>query len=210
LDQAVAAAVRGKADAIHVDVMDGHFVPNLSMGPHIVSCLRSATRLPLDVHLMVTDPARHVDSFLRAGASNLTIHTEARGDIPGILRRIKRGGALSSICLKPESPAAMARKYIAIADMVLVMTVHPGYGGQKFIGSMLPKISAIRKMADRAGVPLDIEVDGGITPATAYNAVKAGANVLVAGIAVYGSRNPAGAIRRLREVAERAMRKRRI
>lgn len=209
LDQAVASAVRGGADAIHVDVMDGHFVPNLSMGPHIVECLRSATRLPLDVHLMVTDPARHVDAFLEAGASNLTIHVESRGDIAGILRRIKRGGARSSICLRPETPASRAGRYLRLADMILVMTVQPGYGGQKFMRSMLSKVSGLRGMAENARVPLDIEVDGGIIPATAGEAVRAGANVLVAGVAVYGAGDPALAVKRLRFIAERAMKERR-
>ena len=189
--------------------MDGHFVPNLSMGPHVVECLRSATRLPLDVHLMVTDPARHVDAFLRAGASNLTIHVEARGDIAAILRRIRRGGARASICLKPETSAAGAGKYLGLADMVLIMTVHPGYGGQKFMRSMLPKVAALRAMADKAGRSLDIEVYGGIVASTARDTVRAGANVLVAGVAVYGAQNPASAIRRLRDIAGRAMRERR-
>jgi ribulose-phosphate 3-epimerase len=153
---------------------------------------------------MVTDPARHIDAFLEAGASNLTVHVEARGDIAGILRRIKRGGAKSSICLRPETPASRAGKYLGLADMVLIMTVHPGYGGQKFMRSMLPKVAALRAMADRLGKPLDIEVDGGIVPATARETVSAGANVLVAGVAVYGAGNPASAIRRLRDTAERA------
>ena len=209
LDRAVASAEKGGADYIHVDVMDGHFVPNLSMGPYVVECLRKSTRLPLDVHLMITDPGRYVDAFLRAGAGNLTIHTEARGDIAGVLRRIKRAGCRASVCLNPGTPASKARKYLGLADMALIMTVHPGYGGQKFMRSMLPKISALRRMADEMGVGLDIEVDGGIIPATAAEAVRAGANVLVAGWAIYGSRNPAGAVKKLRDVAERAWRERR-
>ena len=210
LDRAVAAVERGGADAIHVDVMDGHFVPNLSMGPHVVECLHSATRLPLDVHLMLDEPGRYVDAFLRAGAGSLTIHVEAKGDIKAILRRIKRAGCRASICLNPQTPASRVHKYLGLADMALVMTVHPGYGGQHFMRSMLPKISTLRKMADLSGVPLDIEVDGGIIPATAREAVGAGANILVAGWAVFGSRNPAGAVKRLRNVAELALRKRRI
>jgi len=208
LDRAVAAAVRGGADAIHVDVMDGHFVPNLSMGPHVVACLRKATRLPLDVHLMVTDPARHVGPFLRAGASNLTIHAEARGDIPGLLRHIRRCGARASICLKPEVPLRVLGGLWRRADMVLLMTVHPGYGGQRMMRTVLPKVRALRELASLEGNPLDIEVDGGITLTTVGEAVRAGANVIVAGVSVFGSRNPASSIRRIRAVAERAGRMR--
>ncbi len=198
---------RGGGDAIHVDVMDGHFVPNLSMGPHVVSCLRKATRLPLDVHLMVDNPARMVEPFLDAGASGLTVHVETKGNIRGILRRIRSAGASPALCLKPATPVSALRGLYGLVDMVLVMTVEPGYGGQHFIRKMLGKISALRSLAVRAGRRLHIEVDGGINASTAAACARAGANVLVAGVAVFGARNPAVAIRRIRAAAESGLRR---
>jgi len=205
LRRAVKSVERGGADLIHVDVMDGHFVPNLSMGAGVVRSLRRATRIPIDVHLMVTDPAKHVDEFLKAGAGNITFHVEAKGDERGLLRRIKRRGARASLSLKPLTPVGRLRGLLRMVDMVLLMTVEPGWGGQPFMRSMLSKIRALRRMADDMHLPLDIEVDGGLTANTVQSAVSAGANVIVSGAAIFKSRDPGLAVKRLRQIATGAV-----
>lgn len=184
--------------------MDGHFVPNLSMGPHAVRCLGRRTRLPLDVHLMVSDPARFVDPFLDAGATGVTVHAEARGPLAALLRRIRARGGRAAVALRPRTSLAAAERLLGACDMVLLMTVEPGFGGQPFRRDVLPKIRALRARVNRQGRPLDIQVDGGLTERTIGGAVRAGANVIVAGAAVFGTADPAAAIRRLRRAAERA------
>lgn len=203
LESAVRAIGRGGGAQVHVDVMDGHFVPNLSMGPAVVAALARRTRLPLDVHLMVAEPLGFVEPFRRAGAAELTIHAEARQP-DAALRAIRRAGARPGLALRPGTGlGALAGRWGAF-DMVLLMTVEPGFGGQPFRRDVLPKIRALRDAARRRGRALDIQVDGGITAATLPDAVRAGANVLVAGVAVFGSRDPVAAIRRLRRLGEDA------
>jgi ribulose-phosphate 3-epimerase len=182
--------------------MDGHFVPNLSMGPEVVRGLRRATRLPLDVHLMVSRPARLARDFLRAGADRLTIHAEADGDLPALLRAIRRAGRRTGVALKPGTSPAAARKLLPLADLVLAMTVEPGYGGQPFRRDVLPKIRALRAAAPR----LDVQVDGGLSRETIGEAVAAGANVIVAGWAIFGDPRPRAAMKSLRRIGETAFR----
>lgn len=167
-----------------MDVMDGHFVPNLTMGPAIVSAVRRSTRLPLDAHLMVEEPERFMVPFVNAGADRLTIHVEL-GRTRGLLPRIRRAGALSGLSLNPETPARSVFPFLGEVGLVLVMTVHPGFGGQGFMASVVPKIRAIRREISRRGLRTLVEVDGGVSPRTAGRVVAAGADVLVAGDALF-------------------------
>jgi ribulose-phosphate 3-epimerase len=192
---------RGGGDGVHIDVMDGHFVPNLSMGPHIVESIRPATGMEIDVHLMVTNPEMFIGPFLDAGADSVTVHAEIGPRIARLLDLIRKRGKKAAVSLKPRTPLAVLGRLLEHADMVLLMTVEPGYGGQPFQPRLVGKIRALRRKARRVGIPLDIQVDGGITPATAKTAVKAGANVLVAGSSVFGARDPVAALKYLRRVA---------
>jgi ribulose-phosphate 3-epimerase len=189
LGDQVLEAERAGADRIHVDVMDGHFVPNLSMGPEVVKALRPITRLPLETHLMIEEPDRYVEAFVKAKSDRLLVHVENSGDLAGRLHRIKAMGVSVGVVINPETPAEHVEAYITEVDLVLVMTVHPGFGGQKFISETLPKIRQVRAMIDRLKPGVDLEVDGGIEPHTAGAAVAAGARVLVAGSAVFGARD---------------------
>jgi ribulose-phosphate 3-epimerase len=181
----VAAAEAGGADWIHVDVMDGHFVPNLTFGPKMVADLRKATRLPLDVHLMIERPEDWVAKYVEAGATYVTVHIEAARDAAGTLDAIRKAGANPGITLNPETDVARLLPYLDRADLVLVMSVHPGFGGQAFIPSALDKLRALRAALDARGSKAELEVDGGIKPENAKDAAQAGASVLVAGSAVY-------------------------
>jgi ribulose-phosphate 3-epimerase len=185
LGDAVAAAEAGGADWIHVDVMDGHFVPNLTFGPKMVADLRKATRLPLDVHLMIERPEDWVARYVEAGATYVTVHVEAARDAAGALDAIRKAGARSGITLNPETDVTRLAPYLERADLVLVMSVHPGFGGQAFIASALDKVRALRTMLDARGSKAELEVDGGIKPENARDVAVAGASVLVAGSAVY-------------------------
>jgi ribulose-phosphate 3-epimerase len=181
------------AGRVHVDVMDGHFVPNLSIGPAIVASLRPCTKLPLEVHLMVTDPAKFVGPFARAGADRLIFHVEAEGDPLEIAGQIRAAGCSAGIALNPETPWEAAARYAEEVDLVLTMTVHPGFGGQGFIEEVLGKVGEVRRALIETGSAADVEVDGGIDPATAARARKAGANVFVAGHAIFRAEDPAAA-----------------
>ena len=194
LAQEVKRMEEAGADLFHVDVMDGHFVPNLTIGPMIVQAIRESTSLPLDVHLMVQSPERFVERFAKAGSNGLTIHVEAAGkQTPALLQKIKGMGLRAGLALNPDTPLAKAAPFLSQVDMVLLMTVHPGFGGQAFIPSVLPKISQLREIFKG-----DIEVDGGINAQTAAQAVEKGANVLVAGTYLFRAPDPKEAIQNLR------------
>lgn len=185
---------RGGADYIHVDVMDGHFVPNITIGPLIVEAIRPVTKLPLDVHLMIENPDQYIESFAKAGADYITVHVEACRHLHRTIHFIKSLGVKAGVVLNPATPVHVIEDIIKEVDMVLLMTVNPGFGGQKFIPSVLRKITAVKKMADEKGLNIEIEVDGGVNEETAKLCIEAGANVLVAGSAVYNQENRAKAI----------------
>lgn len=189
------------ADLIHVDVMDGSFVPNITVGVPVVASLATMTRVPLDVHLMIERPERYVDAFVSAGARILTVHVEACVHLHRTLEAIRQAGALVGAALCPSTPLATLDHVLEMCDLVLIMTVDPGFGGQRFISAMLPKIRRLREAANSLGLDLDIEVDGGINPETAGPVASAGANVLVAGSSVFGAASPAEAIRVIRDKA---------
>ena len=190
--------VEKHSDMLHVDVMDGHFVPNITFGPPVVASLRKATKLFLDVHLMIQEPDKYVEKFAKAGADMMSVHAEASGDLRQTIKKIKECGVKPAAVLNPETPVDEIEGVLGEVDMVLLMTVNPGFGGQKFIESVLPKIRELREKIDGSGLKVELEVDGGINADTARLAVSAGASVLVAGSYIYSSRNPAEAIRKLR------------
>ena len=185
LAEAVIAVERAGADWVHVDVMDGHFVPNLTFGPKMVADLRKATRLPLDVHLMIERPEDWVDRYADAGATYLTIHVEASADVRRTLEAIRARGIRPGLTLNPETPVEAVLPHLDLLDLALVMSVHPGFGGQKFIESALGKVRSIRETLDARGLAADLEVDGGIKPENAARVVAVGATVLVAGSAIF-------------------------
>ena len=204
LAEAVIAVERAGADWIHVDVMDGHFVPNLTFGPKMVADLRKATRLPLDVHLMIERPEEWVDRYADAGATYLTIHVEATRDVPGTLAAIRGRGVRPGLTLNPETAVDAVMPYLGSVDLALVMSVHPGFGGQTFIESALDKVRAIREALDERKLAAELEVDGGVKPDNCARVVAAGATVLVAGSAVF--EDPAGppaALRKFRQALRR-------
>ena len=204
LAEAVQAAEAAGADYIHVDVMDGHFVPNISIGPPVVRALRRVTRLPLDVHLMISDPMRYVPAFAEAGADGLTVHVEATPHLHRVVQQIRDVGIRPGVSLNPATPATAISEIVNDVDLVLVMTVDPGFGGQPFIEHTLHKISQVREMLESAGSEAELEVDGGIEPHTAQRVVAAGAMVLVAGTAIFGApEGVAAAIKAIREAARR-------
>ena len=172
-------------DWFHIDVMDGQFVPNLSMGPFIVAACREATKLPLDVHLMIETPERLMEAFVKAGADRLTIHAEAVKDLPGAVKKITDLGVKASVAISPDTPAEKIESVLETVDMVLVMTVYPGYSGQDFIPEMLPKIRQIRGMLDQVNPQATIQVDGGIDAGTLPLTLAAGAQIFVAASAIY-------------------------
>src|SRR3989442_2510697 len=196
-DEVRAAAAAG-ADWLHVDVMDGHFVPPITVGPAVVEALRRATTLPLDVHLMIQQPERHVSEFVRAGATGVTVHVEAETDILATLAAIRAAGARPGLALNPPTPLEQVRPFMKLIDLLLVMSVHPGWGGQAFVEGSLEKLAAARRLRSETGARFLIEADGGIKPHNASLAAAAGADVLVAGSAVFESRDYAEAIRALR------------
>lgn len=191
----------GGADWVHVDVMDGRFVPNITVGIPVVAALHRHTRLPLDVHLMIMDPERYVADFAAAGAASITVQPEATLHLHRTLRAVREHGARAAAALNPATPLAVLDHVLEELDMVLVMTVEPGFGGQAFIPAMLPKIEALANRIARQRLSVDIQVDGGINKETAAEVAGAGANVLVAGTGVFGGGDPARAVEELRDAA---------
>jgi ribulose-phosphate 3-epimerase len=198
LAEDIQAVEQAGADWIHVDVMDGSFVPNISVGLPIVRAVRRHCRLPVDVHLMIRDPERYVADFADAGADVITVHVEACPHLNRTLQRIHACGKRSGVALNPHTPEQMVAYVIGQVDLLLVMTVNPGFGGQSFLPEVLPKVEALRRQIDHSGRSIDLEVDGGIDSRTASRLVEAGADVLVAGTAIFGAGSYEHAIRTLR------------
>jgi ribulose-phosphate 3-epimerase len=201
LGDEVARVERGGADMLHVDVMDGHFVPNLTMGPLVVEALRRVTALPLDVHLMIEEPDRYIDAFVKAGASRISVHAEVLPHLHRTVQLIKGSGAKAGVAINPATPVSALDDIAGDLDLVLVMSVNPGFGGQTFIPRSESKIRAVRQMLSRIGSSALIEVDGGIDLGTAARVAAAGADVLVAGQAIFGSPDAERATRELRAAA---------
>jgi ribulose-phosphate 3-epimerase len=198
LGEAVRTAERGGADWLHVDVMDGHFVPNITLGPPVVKAIRKAATIPLDVHLMITEPDRYLEAFAEAGAARITVHLEVLPHLHRTVQRIKGLGVKAGVAINPATPVAMLEDIIEELDLVLVMSVNPGFGGQTFIPRSESKVRAVRQMLASRGATALVEIDGGIDAGNAARVVAAGVDVLVAGQAVFGSPDPAAAIRDLR------------
>ncbi|PYD51630.1 ribulose-phosphate 3-epimerase [Komagataeibacter saccharivorans] len=194
----VAAVEKAGADWLHLDVMDGHFVPNLSMGPQLIKALRSGSKLPFDVHLMIAPVDPYIEAFARAGADHIHLHVEAGPHTHRSLQHVRDHGVKPGVAICPATPPEAVGEVLDLVDMILVMTVNPGFGGQKFLTSQLRKIETLRRMADATGRDIRIGVDGGITAQTAPLAVAAGADVLIAGTSVYGQDDYAAAIKGLR------------
>lgn len=201
LREEVAAIEAAGADWLHLDVMDGHFVPNISFGPVVLAALRRHTELPFDVHLMIAPVDPYIAAFAEAGADHISIHPEAGPHLHRSLQLIRSLGKKAGIVLNPATPHESIAWALDLTDIVLVMSVNPGFGGQQFLPSQLPKIAALRAMIDAAGRPIALAVDGGITPATARGVLQAGADTLIAGTAVFGAPDYAAAIAALRREA---------
>jgi ribulose-phosphate 3-epimerase len=197
----IQAVTNAGADWIHVDVMDGHFVPNITIGPRIVEAVRDATQLPLDVHLMIQQPERHIDAFVKAGATTVGIHAEACPHLHRTVAQIREAGARASVTINPGTPANAIEAVLGDVDQVLVMTVNPGFGGQQFIAGTLAKVETVRGWIRDRGLAVALEVDGGITEDTIASAARAGANAFVAGTAIFGAPNYREAIAALRQAA---------
>ena len=206
LAEEVHAVEAAGADLIHVDVMDGRFVPNITIGPLVVEAVRKATKLPIDVHLMIVEPEKYVEAFAKAGADLVSVHAETSPHLHRTLQVIRAAGARPAVALNPSTPLSAIDYVIGDCEMVLVMTVNPGFGGQRYIDACTRKIRDLRALADRNNPALEIEVDGGVKPDTAATAAGAGANVLVAGTAVFGQKDYRQAIAAIRGSAAAAQR----
>lgn len=199
LGEEIVKVEKAGADMIHIDVMDGHFVPNISIGPPVVKCLRKATKLPFDVHLMIENADLYIDDFIDAGADIISVHMEANPHIHRTLQLIRQRGVKPAVALNPSTSLDTLKWIIDDVDMVLLMTVNPGFGGQSFIEGMTEKVRELRKMANSRSIKLDIEVDGGIDTGNIYRITEAGANVIVAGSTVYKAPDTRDIIKSLRE-----------
>ncbi|HEX8908775.1 MAG TPA: ribulose-phosphate 3-epimerase [Anaeromyxobacteraceae bacterium] len=203
LAEEVRAAEAAGADWIHVDVMDGRFVPNITIGPLVVEAVRRVTKLPIDAHLMIVEPERYVEAFAKAGADVVSVHAEVSPHLHRTLQAIRAAGARPAVALNPSTPLSAVEWVLSDCELVLIMTVNPGFGGQRYIAACTEKVRQLRALADARGQALDIEVDGGIRADTVAEPAAAGANVFVAGTAVFGAGDYAAAIRGIREGAAR-------
>jgi len=204
LAEEVRAAEAAGADWLHLDVMDGRFVPNLTVGPLVVEAVRRATRLPLDVHLMIVEPERYVEAFAKAGSDTVTVHAEVSPHLHRTLQAIRGAGARPGVVLNPSTPLDGLEYVLGDVSLVLLMSVNPGFGGQSYIPAVTEKVRRLRRMADERGLELDIEVDGGIKASTVGAVAAAGANAFVAGTAVFGAPDYRAAISGIRDAAEHA------
>ena len=205
LGEEAAAVERAGADWLHLDVMDGHFVPNISFGPIVVKALRPRTRLPLDVHLMIAPADPYIAAFAEAGADHISVHPEAGPHLHRTLQSIRALGKKAGVVLNPATPVAAVAEVLDLTDLIMVMTVNPGFGGQAFINSQLAKIAVLRDLISNSGRDITLQVDGGITPATAGAVLAAGADCLIAGTAVFGAPDYAAAVAALRAAREPAV-----
>ena len=201
LGEAIAAVERGGADLIHVDVMDGHFVPNITIGPPVVRSIKRVANVPLDVHLMITDPDRYLDAFASAGASMISVHVEVLPHLHRTVHAIKALGVKAGVVLNPATPVGSLEEIAADVDYVLVMSVNPGFGGQTFIPRSESKVRAVRALLDRAGSAAPVEIDGGVDAANVARVVAAGARIIVAGSAIFHAPDPERATRELKAAA---------
>jgi ribulose-phosphate 3-epimerase len=199
LGEEIAAIERGGAGMVHVDVMDGHFVPNITIGLPVVRALKQATQLPLDTHLMITEPGIYAEQFAEAGASMVSVHVEIDPHLHRTLTAIRKKGALAGVAINPATPLVALEEALPFADFILLMSVNPGFGGQKFIPTSLDKVRRLRRMIDERGLKTRIEIDGGIDRHNIADVVAAGAEIIVAGSAVFNESDPAQAVRVLRE-----------
>ncbi len=204
LAEEIARVQRGGASMLHLDVMDGHFVPNLTIGPPVVASIRKATRLHLDVHLMIENPERYAGEFVRAGANSVSVHYEACRHLDATLDLIREAGALAGIVLNPATPIAVLEDVLEVADYVLLMSVNPGFGGQKLIPYVLEKVRRLARMRREKGLALPIEIDGGVHRENLTEVVCAGCDWIVTGSAVFHSEDPEAAVRDFREIAAQA------
>ena len=205
LGEAIAAVERGGADLIHVDVMDGHFVPNITIGPPVVKSVKRVATVPLDVHLMITDPDLYIEAFVQAGAAMVSVHVEALRHLHRTVHAIKALGAKAGVVLNPSTPVQTLEEIAGDVDFVLVMSVNPGFGGQSFIPRTEHKVTAVRALLDRAGNAAPVEIDGGIDHRNVGRVVAAGARIIVAGSALFHSGDPERATRELKAAAMRAL-----
>jgi len=204
LAREISRVERGGASMLHLDVMDGHFVDNLTIGPPVVECVRKATRLHLDVHLMIENPGRYVADFVRAGANSVSVHYEACRHLDGVLGLIRKDGAMAGVVLNPGTPVAVLEDVLEVADYVLLMSVNPGFGGQKFIPYGLDKVRKLDRMRREKKLALPIEIDGGVHRENLADVVRAGCDWIVTGSAVFHSPDPEATVREMREIAAHA------
>lgn len=201
LGEEIAAVEKGGADVIHVDVMDGHFVPNITIGPLVVKAVRKVTSLPLDVHLMITDADRYIDDFANAGADWITVHVEACTHLHRTIHRIKELDKRAGAVLNPATPLTSLEQILPDLDLIMLMSVNPGFGGQSFVESSVNKIQTLREMLDNVGSRAGIEVDGGVSPSTIARVADAGANIFVAGSAIFGQKDYEKTIQEMKRLA---------
>ena len=199
LNEEIAAVERGGAGILHVDVMDGHFVPNITIGLPVVKSIARATSLPIDAHLMISEPGRYAEQFVEAGAKMVSVHVEADAHLHRTLESIRSAGALAGVVINPATPVESLTEALSFADYVLVMSVNPGFGGQRFIPTSIDKVRRLRRMIEERNLPTRIEIDGGIDADNIASVVAAGAEIIVAGSAVFGSGAPEKAVKELRE-----------